>query len=62
MEIHYFQRYHEKENVYISTPSVLNQNGVRELVIFPLNEEEDKKLKTSMSVIRNSIDEILKAD
>ena len=54
--------YHEKENVYISTPSVLNQNGVRELVIFPLNEEEDKKLKTSMSVIRNSIDEILKAD
>ena len=52
----------EKENVYISTPSVLNQNGVRELVIFPLNEEEDKKLKTSMSVIRNSIDEILKAD
>ena len=54
--------YHEKENVYISTPSVLNQNGVRELVLFPLNETEEAKLKNSMNVIKNSIAEVLNTD
>lgn len=52
--------YQEKENVYISTPSIINQAGVREQVAFPLNEEEQKKLEHSMKVIRESIDSVEK--
>lgn len=50
--------YHEKENVYISTPSIINQNGIREQVSFPLNEEEQEKLEHSMGVIRKSIESV----
>ncbi len=52
--------FHEKENVFISTPCVLNQDGIREQVLFPLDENEFKKLKNSMNVIKNSIDSVEK--
>lgn len=51
--------YHEKEGVYISTPSVLDQNGIREQILFPLNIDEELKLKHSMDVIKKSIDSVI---
>lgn len=50
--------YHEKEDLYISTPSILNQNGIREQVIFPLNNVEEEKLKNSIAVIKKSINSV----
>lgn len=51
--------YHEKENVFISTPSIINQDGVKEQVLFPLNEEEQAKLNHSMEVIHQAICSVL---
>lgn len=50
--------YHEKENVYISTPSIINQDGVREQVLFPLIESEQEQLNHSMKVIRSAIESV----
>lgn len=50
--------YHEKENVYISTPSILNQSGIREQVVFPLSDDEEQQLKNSMNVIKEAIKSI----
>lgn len=47
--------YREKEDIYISMPCIINQNGVRELVLFPLNESEQEKLNNSINVIKKSI-------
>ena len=51
--------YHEKENVFISTPSIINQDGVKDQVLFPLNEEEQAKLNHSMEVIHQAICSVL---
>ena len=52
--------YHEQENVYISTPSILDQSGIREQVVFPLTKEEESQLYHSMDIIRKSIESIEK--
>lgn len=47
--------YHEKEKVFISTPSIMNHEGVKKQVLFPLTEEEQVRLDHSMKVIREAI-------
>ena len=46
--------YHEKEDVFISTPSIMNQQGVKKQVLFPLTEEEQARLDHSMKVIKEA--------
>lgn len=46
--------YHEKEDVFISTPSIMNQQGVKKQVLFPLTDEEQARLDHSMKVIKEA--------
>lgn len=46
--------YHEKEDVFISTPSIMNQQGVKKQVLFPLTDEEQARLDYSMKVIKEA--------
>lgn len=50
---------YDKENdVYISTPTIISKNGVREKISINLNEEETKKMNESIKVIKEAIDSI----
>lgn len=47
--------YDEKSKVFIGLPAVINNCGVREKVYVNLNEEETKKLQSSIDIIKNVI-------
>ncbi len=47
---------YDKENdIYISTPAIVNNSGVKEKIYIPLNEEEKDKIKNSIRVIKEAI-------
>lgn len=50
--------YDEKNDVCISTPAIVDKNGVRNKIFIPLNEEESNKLKNSIQVIKEAINNI----
>lgn len=45
-------------NICISTPAVVNKNGVQEKLFIPLNDEETKKMTHSIEVIQSAIDQL----
>lgn len=47
--------YDEKSKVFIGLPAVINNCGVREKVYVNLNEEETKKLQSSIDIIKDVI-------
>ncbi|HCA30358.1 MAG TPA: L-lactate dehydrogenase [Ruminococcaceae bacterium] len=47
-----------ESNVYAGVPSVVNRNGVREIVELSLNEEERAKLHYSCELLRNLFNDI----
>lgn len=50
---------YDKENkICISTPAIVNHNGVQEKIYIPLNEEETEKLKHSIQIIQDAVDMI----
>lgn len=50
---------YDKENdVCISTPAIVNINGVAEKIFIPLNEKEQEKLKNSIGVIKKAINSL----
>lgn len=50
---------YDKENdVYVSTPTIINKNGVREKIFINLNEEETRKMDESIKVIKTAINSI----
>ena len=53
-----------QDNIYIGVPAIINSNGVRELLVLDLNEEEQAKLDHSCTLIKKmreeSIDKIIK--
>lgn len=50
---------YDKENdIYISTPSIVNNTGVKEKIFIPLNNEETEKIKNSIKVIKEAIDSL----
>lgn len=50
---------YDKENdICISTPAVVNKNGVREKLYIPLTEKETKKLKESIDTIKEAINSL----
>lgn len=47
---------YDKENqICISTPAIVNKNGVAEKIFVPLNQEETEKLKKSIYIIQSAI-------
>ena len=50
--------YDEKNNIYISMPCILNINGIKNKVSFPLSYEENKKLNNSINIIKYAINKI----
>lgn len=47
--------YDKNNDVCISTPAVVNKNGVQEKIFIPLNKEETEKLTNSIKVIKEAI-------
>ena len=50
--------YDEENNVYISTPAIVNSTGVKEKIYVPFNEEEKLKIINSINVIKDAIDKL----
>ncbi len=50
---------HDKENdIYISTPAIVNNSGVKEKIFVPFNKEETEKIINSINVIKEAINKI----
>ena len=50
---------YDKENdIYISTPAIVNNSGVKEKIFVPFNQEETEKIKNSINVIKEAINKI----
>ena len=47
-----------KKMIYISTPAIVNSNGVKEKIFVPFNEEEKNKMKNSIKVIKDAINNL----
>ncbi len=54
--------YDEKNKICISTPAIVNRNGVQKKIHIPLNEEETKYLNQSIQVIQNAVNMVIEAD
>ncbi len=46
------------EDVYISVPSIVNKDGVREVIHLPLEESEREKLNNSIKIMKENIDKL----
>jgi len=50
---------YDKENdIYISTPAIVNNNGVKEKIFVPFNKEETEKMNNSIKVIKEAINNL----
>jgi L-lactate dehydrogenase len=47
------QNYYGVSDICLSVPTIVNRQGVREILKLPLEEEEIKKLQTSASIIKD---------
>ena len=50
--------YDKENNIYISTPAIVNSNGVKEKIFVPFNKEETEKMKKSIKVIKEAINNL----
>ena len=50
--------YDPDNQIYISTPCILNKNGIQKRIFVDLNEEETKKMQHSVDVIKEAIKSI----
>ena len=50
--------YDEKNDCYIGLPAIVNKNGADRLIKLKLTKEEEDKLKKSISIIKNSINNL----
>ena len=59
----YLENQYGQDDIYIGVPTIINKNGVRELVELELNKEEQEKLDNSCKLIKDmrkqSIDKII---
>lgn len=50
---------YDKENeIYISTPAIVNSSGVKEKIFVPFNKEEIEKIENSIKVIKEAINNL----
>lgn len=54
--------YSKKDKIYVSVPCIVNINGIRKRVNFPLNKKESVSLKKSIKIIKNAISNIEKKE
>ena len=54
----YLNGQYDEKNIYIGVPSVINRNGVREILELSLNSEEKRKFKHSADILKEMLDEI----
>lgn len=54
----YLNGQYDEKNIYIGVPSVINRNGVREILELSLNFEEKRKFKHSADILKEMLDEI----
>lgn len=52
--------YDKIRDVCISTPTIVDINGVREKINFPMTKEENEKLSSSIKIIKDAIKKVLK--
>lgn len=50
--------YDEKNDVCVSTPAIVNAQGVQKKIFIPLNEDEKNKLISSINTIKSAIDSL----
>lgn len=50
--------YDKDNDIYISTPAIVNSNGIKEKIFVPFNQEEIKKMENSISVIKEAINNL----
>lgn len=50
--------YDEANDIYISTPAIVNSTGVKEKIYVPFNDEETKKIINSINVIKEAINNL----
>lgn len=50
--------YDQNNEICISTPAIVNRNGVKEKLYIPLNEVEKEKLRNSVNVIKEAVAKI----
>lgn len=56
----YLDGHYGQKDIYIGVPSVVNRNGIREVVELDLNKEEQEKFAHSVSVLKQTMDPVLK--
>ena len=50
---------YDKENdIYISTPAIVNNKGIKEKIFVPFNKDEEEKIINSINVIKSAIDSL----
>ncbi len=49
-----------EEDIYIGTPAIINQGGIKKIIEIPLNDSEKEKMKHSAQTIREHLNEALK--
>ena len=54
----YLKGEYGEKGIYIGVPSVVNRNGIREILEIELNEEEQKKFNETAKIIHEMVDEI----
>ena len=50
--------YDKENNIYISTPAIINKDGVKDKIYIPLTEEEKEKIKYSIKCIKDAINSV----
>ena len=56
--IYTVSNYDPDNQIYISTPCIVNKNGIQKRIFVELNEEETKKMQNSVDVIKDAIKSI----
>jgi L-lactate dehydrogenase len=49
-----------QKDIFVGVPAVVNRNGIREIVKLDLNKEEQEKFAHSVSVLKQTMDPVLK--
>ena len=50
--------YDYENDIYISTPAIVNSKGIKEKIYVPFNEDETNKIKKSINVIKSAINSL----
>lgn len=55
----YLEGEYDEHDIYIGTPAIINNEGIKHIVEIPLNDSEKEKMEHSASTIRSHLKEVL---